>query len=82
LTPAKARTRLAAVEAELAKLRYRHDIAFSAFRFEEATALGPAIKALEREQASLAASIPPESPKAPAPTEIEVPRGRRGPRQR
>jgi|GEM_PF-6327391 hypothetical protein len=72
-------SRLADVERELARLRYRHDIAMSAFRFEEATALGPAIAALEKERAALAAALPPE----PAPTPV-VPRllparrGRRG----
>jgi hypothetical protein len=76
------RTRLAAVEAELTKLRYRHDVAFSAFRFEEATALGPSIAALERERAELAASLPPEPPSPPALTRVEVPRGRRGRRSR
>jgi hypothetical protein len=56
------RTRLAEVERELARLRYRHDIAMSAFRFEEATALGPAIAALEREWQALAAALPAEEP--------------------
>lgn len=50
--------RLAEVERELARLRYRHDIAMSAFRFEEATALGPAIAALEHERQALAAVLP------------------------
>jgi hypothetical protein len=50
---------LAEVERELARLRYRHDIAMSAFRFEEATALGPAIAALDRERQALAESLPP-----------------------
>src|SRR3954447_20086355 len=44
------RARLAEVERELARLRYRHDIAMSAFRFEEATALGPAIVAVDKER--------------------------------
>ena len=52
--------RLAAVEREIARLRYRHDIAMSAFRFEEATALGPAIAALEAERQVLAASLAPD----------------------
>ena len=47
------RARLAEIEPELARLRYRHDIAFSAFRFEEATALGaPACAEVERERAA------------------------------
>ena len=52
------RGRLTEVERELARLRHRHDIAMSAFRFEEATALGPAIAALEQERQMLAAALP------------------------
>lgn len=52
------RDRLAEIERELARLRYRHDIAMSAFRFEEATALGPAIAALEKERQQLTAALP------------------------
>ena len=59
---AKQRTHLAEVERELARLRYRHDIAMSAFRFEEATALGPAIAALETERQALAALLPKPEP--------------------
>lgn len=55
---AAGRARLAEIERELARLRYRHDIAMSAFKFEEATALGPAIAALEREQQSLVVAVP------------------------
>jgi hypothetical protein len=54
--------RLADIERELARLRYRHDIAMSAFRFEEATALGPRIAALEKERQALAAALPPAEP--------------------
>lgn len=62
------RARLAEVVSELARLRYRHDIAMSAFRFEEATALGPAIAALEQERQALAAALPPlEAPAAVIP---------------
>jgi hypothetical protein len=82
MTASEAGARLAAVEAELTRLRYRHDIAFSAFRFEEATALGPVIATLERERAALTASLPPEPAKAPAPTRVAVPRGTRGRRPR
>jgi hypothetical protein len=56
---AQNRARLAEIEGELTRLRYRHDIAMSAFRFEEATALGPAIAALEQERQALAAALPP-----------------------
>jgi hypothetical protein len=54
----KIAARLAEVERELARLRHHHDIAMSAFRFEEATALGPAIAALEKERQALAAALP------------------------
>ena len=74
------RARLADVERGLARLRYRHDIAMSAFRFEEATALGPAIAALERERQALAAALPPaaeEPPTGVTPTLATPRRGRR-----
>jgi hypothetical protein len=57
-----ARARLAAIDRDLARLRYRHDVAMSAFRFEEATALGPAIAALEKEREHLAAALPKVEP--------------------
>jgi hypothetical protein len=63
------RTRLADVERGLAQLRYRHDIAMSAFRFEDATALGPAILALEKEAEALRAALPAGSAEA-APTGV------------
>jgi len=56
------RARLAELDRELARLRYRHDDAMSAFRFEEATALGPAIAALEKERELLAAALPQVEP--------------------
>lgn len=67
---AEQRQRLGEIERELARLRYRHDIAMSAFRFEEATALGPAIAALETERQALAAGLPtgPEPPTGIVPT--------------
>jgi hypothetical protein len=64
LDTAQKREQLAAVERELARLRYRHDIAMSAFRFEEATALGPAIAALEQERQALAVAVPPPEPES------------------
>jgi len=51
--------RLADIERELARLRYRRDIAMAAFRFPEAAALAPSIAALETERHALAASLPP-----------------------
>lgn len=71
------RARLAEIERELVRLRYRHDIAMSAFRFEEATALGPAIAALEAERQAVAASLPP----GPEPTTGVVPELLRRPRR-
>jgi hypothetical protein len=59
---ARQRTRFAEVERDLARLRYRHDIAMSAFRFEEAATLGPAIAGLEQERQALIASLPPTRP--------------------
>lgn len=71
------RTRLAEVERELARLRYRHDIAMSAFRFEEATALGPAIATLEQERQALAAALPAAEPKTGIVPVLARPRRRR-----
>lgn len=56
------RARLVEIDRELTRLRYRHDIAMSAFRFEEATALGPAIAALEKERDRLATAFPDAEP--------------------
>lgn len=53
------RARLAGIDRDLARLQYRHDIAMSAFLFEEATALGRAIAELDRERQALAADLPP-----------------------
>lgn len=73
------RERLAAVDRELARLRYRHDIAMSAFRFEEATALGPAIAALETERQGLSVTLPaPEPPTRTVPQLLSRPRVRKG----
>jgi hypothetical protein len=71
------RARLAEVESELARLRYRHDIAMSAFRFEQATALGPAIAALENERRALAASLPRPEPDTGTIPALARPRRRR-----
>jgi hypothetical protein len=81
---AAARARLAELDAELARLRYRHDIAMSAFLFEKATALGPTIAALERERRTLAEALPPLAAPATAtvPLLARVRRGRPGRRPR
>lgn len=75
-----ARARLAEIERELVRLRYRHDIAMSAFRFEEATELGRPIAALENERRALVASLPPQEPEPTGvvPQLAPAPRGRRG----
>jgi len=54
-----AHERLASLEHELVRLRHRHDIAMSAFLFEEAAALGREIAALEKELQAMAARVPP-----------------------
>ena len=78
---ANQRARLAQVEAELARLRYSHDIAMSAFRFEEATALGPQIAALEKERQALVAVLPPVPAETGTVPALARPgRGRRRPR--
>jgi hypothetical protein len=71
------RTRLADIDRELARLRHRHDIAMSAFRFEEATALGPAIAAIEKEREQLAAALPKIEPPTGIVPVLARPRRRR-----
>ena len=62
------RTRLAALERELLQLATRHDIAMSAFRFDEARELQRRIAVLERERAALVTA-----PRAVAPPPQTVP---------
>ena len=69
--------RLAEIDRELTRLRYRHDVAMSAFRFEEATALGPAIAALEKERERLAAALPTIEPPTGIAPVLARPRRRR-----
>src|ERR1700737_1375869 len=57
------RARLVAIERELSRLGSRHDLAMSAFKFDEARELQRRITVLERERAELEAVLP-----APAPT--------------
>jgi hypothetical protein len=77
---AQQRARLTEIEREIGRLRYRHDIAMSAFRFEEATALGPAIAALETERQALAAAPPePEPATGIVPELLRKPRRARRP---
>ena len=62
---AEQRARLAAVDDELAKLQARYELAMSAFKFDEASALQQQIAALEAERRLLAQALPP--PGAPEP---------------
>jgi hypothetical protein len=62
------RARLALVERELLQLGTRHDLAMSAFRFDEVRDLQQRIAVLERQRAELIAVLP-----APAPSPAEPP---------
>ena len=67
------RARLAAVERELAELGARHDLAMSAFKFDEAREVQQRIAVLERERAELIDALPapaPPPPAAPAPAMV------------
>jgi len=68
------RARLAAVERELAGLGVRHDLAMSAFKFDEAREVQQRIAVLERERGELTDALPTlaEPPASPA-----MPRQRR-----
>ena len=62
------RARLAAIDRELDGLRSLHDLAMSAFKFDEANALQRRIEALEDERRAFAAALPPVGAAAePAP---------------
>ena len=52
------RTRLAELDRELAWLQAQHDLAMSAFKFDEASALQRRIAAGETERQALAATLP------------------------
>ena len=67
------RTRLAAVERELAELGDRHDLAMSEFKFDEAREVQQRIEMLERERRELVDALPPPPrppPAAPAPRTV------------
>ena len=75
------RARLSLVERELSQLGTRHDLAMSAFRFDEARDLQQRIGGLERERAELLATLPPATPRSPgAPIPVRV--GKRPPGRR
>ncbi len=76
------RSRLAEIERDLARLHYRHDIAMSAFLFEEATALGGEIAKLDKERQALAVLLPaPPTTEPPAGVVPQLLRPRRGRRR-
>jgi hypothetical protein len=52
------RARLAAIERELAGFGVRHDLAMSAFKFDEAREVQQRIAALERERTELMDALP------------------------
>jgi hypothetical protein len=64
------RERLAVVERELAGLGVRHDLAMSAFKFDEAREVQQRIAALERERAELVNALPAPAPPSPAPAKM------------
>jgi acyl transferase domain-containing protein len=67
------RARLAAVERELAGLSDRHDLAMSAFKFDEAREMQQRIAVLERERGELVEALPAlaePSPVAPPPVRV------------
>ena len=67
------RARLSLVERELLQLATRHDLAMSAFRFDEARDLQQRIGVLERERAQLIAMLPATAPPpAEAPVKVRV----------
>jgi hypothetical protein len=76
------RARLVLVERELSQLGMRHDLAMSAFRFDEARDLQQQITLLEHERAELIAVLPAPVPPPPtAPARVAVaPSRRRRPR--
>jgi hypothetical protein len=77
------RARLAAVERELAGLAARHDLAMSAFKFDEAREVQQRIAPLERERDLLAAALPALAQPLPAvPPPVRVRRRRLTQRRR
>jgi hypothetical protein len=64
------RERLAVVERELAGLGVRHDLAMSAFKFDEAREVQQRIAVLERERAELVNALPAPAPPSPAPAKM------------
>lgn len=65
--------RLAALDAELARLRSQHEVAMSRFRFDEASALQRRIAAADDDRRALVLSLPRPAPAAPEPPTGTVP---------
>jgi hypothetical protein len=59
------RARLSLVERKLLQLGTRHDLAMSAFRFDEARNLQQQITLLEHERTELIAEVPAPAPQPP-----------------
>jgi len=74
---AKQRARLAAVDDELAKLQARYELAMSAFKFDEASALQQQIARLDAERRVLAQALPPPTAAPEPPTGIVPMLGKR-----
>ena len=66
------RRRLSEIERDLARLQAQHDLAMSAFKFDEASALQRRIAARETEREALAATLP-APPAGPEPVSGAVP---------
>jgi hypothetical protein len=84
---AEQRGRLAIMDGELAVLQARYELAMSAFKFDEASALQQKIATLEAERRVLAETLPsptiaPEPPTGIVPALGKKPRGRRTRRPR
>lgn len=74
---ARRRARLAALDAELARLQAQHEVLMNAFKFEAAQALVGPIATVENERAALAAGLPPVAVPQPAPYAVARRRRRR-----
>ena len=64
------RARLGEIERELARLQAQHDLAMSAFKFDEANGLQRSIAVLETDRRALAANLPASPPTAKPPSGI------------
>jgi hypothetical protein len=81
---AVSRARLADIDRELASLQGQHDLAMSAFKFDEANALQRRIVALEDERQTVVAALPEQilPPESPPPVVPLLARPRRKRRRR